>query len=804
MKHAQNKQKMTHMCKNLQLILLVSLLARASNLHAVEPSSGAPIEFDPVGCLNLRGPQNFKGIAVPFGMVKLGPQHADGGDRPRLTLGRNYMSGFFHTSAIAMVWGHGNEYRNLAVLPMAGSLEVDRKMRVQDYAIRAGDYASILQGDVGGTTFALTTARRSAFHRYTPANTGPFHLVIDASHQINGGPREGELKWHLGTSVAVEPDGTVTGCTRFAGGWGGSGECRLYFALVVDRKPDQIGTWRHEIASGAEKPWPTGTYAPLELKPGNTKEEDKGVEFPKGLLSRHYQGATINGQKLPRYRDFLRCGADVGATLSWQSWPKDAVLNLRVGLSHRSAAQALANLRQEMPDTDFAAAAARARTQWTEVLSTITVEGSDPQVLSAFYMLYRNVVLSPTDKTGEHPDPAENGIYYDDFCTLWDTYRSKFPLLAWALPQRHGAIAQGMLTAIRHEGGFIFDSHIQNTPTRTQGGCNGEIVLADAIMKGSPGVDAETVYKHLLFNATTPSPVPGSHGRQAKATIPAVLDLAGPINTHLLENLPANWAISQVAGRLGKKEDQERFQAAALMWTKWFSLKKDHRNTVMFAQDDDYQGFIPGDFYEGGVPVYSYYVPHDAGGLVKAMGGPEKMIRRMQKDFGQGKGPSNEMLMFPQHLYHWCGRPDLTMATMRKIIGHRPPSPGDEKRKSNLFSGRWNGDEDDGAQSSWYLWQSIGLYPVDGTDLYLIVSPIHPKVTFQRNGKPFVLEAKNAAPENLYVQSAELNGKPLSRAWLRYDEISQGGRLTVTMGPEPSTWGRTETPPSASDGRQQP
>jgi len=108
------------------------------------------------------------------------------------------------------------------------------------------------------------------------------------------------------------------------------------------------------------------------------------------------------------------------------------------------------------------------------------------------------------------------------------------------------------------------------------------------------------------------------------------------------------------------------------------------------------------------------------------------------------------------------------------------------------------GNDDSGGTASWYVWSAIGLFPVAGQDIFLIGSPIFDSVTPALSGASFTVEASGNSDGAIYVQRATLNGAPLERAYLRYAELADGGRLVLEMGTAPSEWGSGLRPPSCS------
>jgi predicted alpha-1,2-mannosidase len=197
-------------------------------------------------------------------------------------------------------------------------------------------------------------------------------------------------------------------------------------------------------------------------------------------------------------------------------------------------------------------------------------------------------------------------------------------------------------------------------------------------------------------------------------------------------------------------------------------------------------------FYEGNSWTYSLYVPQDVAGLIHKSGGPQRFLERLDAFFDvPGRyDVGNEPGFLTPYLYTWAGRQDKTAERIREIVA------------KNYHTGRAGlpGNDDSGAMSSWYLFGVMGIFPNAGQDVYLIGTPAIPEVTLHLPGnKTFVIEARHVSDENRYVVAATLNGRPLDRAWLRHEEIVQGGRLLLEMSPKPGTWPTGQFPPSSSD-----
>ena len=204
-------------------------------------------------------------------------------------------------------------------------------------------------------------------------------------------------------------------------------------------------------------------------------------------------------------------------------------------------------------------------------------------------------------------------------------------------------------------------------------------------------------------------------------------------------------------------------------------------------------------YYEGSSYQYSTYVPHDVKGLIEKTGGDEAFIKWLDDFFGSGN--SN---LRPEGLYTHVNEPDLLAAFLYIHAGRADKTEGQVRalmqREYRTGRGGLPGNDDSGTMSSWYVWNAIGLYPNAGQDFYYVGSPIFTRSTIDLgNIRKFVVEAQNSSVVNKYVQSATLNGNILNRAWLTHSEISGGGTLRLLMSDKPSSWGKTNRPPSISD-----
>ena len=136
----------------------------------------------------------------------------------------------------------------------------------------------------------------------------------------------------------------------------------------------------------------------------------------------------------------------------------------------------------------------------------IEIEGT-PDQKKMFYSALYHTMLMPVDRTGEIPLWISSKPYYDDFYTIWDTFRSSFPLITFIDPARQTDILNALLDIYKCDG-YLPDARSGNCNGRIQGGSNAEVVIADAFAKGLEGIDYEFALKAMLKDATVP---PGDH-----------------------------------------------------------------------------------------------------------------------------------------------------------------------------------------------------------------------------------------------------------------------------------------------------
>jgi predicted alpha-1,2-mannosidase len=743
------------------LCVFTAVAVVATSAAAAAPTQAAPSHHaaDVYNFLGVDwGGNTFVGSTLPFGMVKLGPDMESFDGRPS---GFGYMSGgtilgFSHLH----LSGASGKYGNILVMPTTGPLEHEHieSPRV-DEVNHPGYYAATLTRY--HVRAELTSTRRVGVHRYTFLQAGPAHLTVDLAHCLDKGTGW-ESQRFLGGELQAVSDHEVQGYGRYTGGWNRGGEYRVYFDMVLDQPATSVQIWNGATTSDSSS-------SPVTID----QDEPFGASF--NLNVRAHQ-----------------------------------TVQAKVGISFISAAQAHDNIATEDAGWSFDAVRSAATSTWDNALSVIEVRGVTPSQRTQVYTALYHTMMMPVDRTGENPDwPTSypNHPYYDDFYAIWDTYRSSAPLLTLIAPDRERDLLRSLIDIYKHTG-FMPDARSGNDNGRTQGGSNANVMVADAYMKGLTGIDYETAFQAMLKDASVPPKDQQKEGRggildyNSKGYVTLADQRSG---SRTVEYAYDDFAIAEMACGLHKDADAKLFASRASNWQNLWDRSLEHEGFKGFLRPRNPDGtwaapyFVvrgtwPDFFYEGDVWTYSLYAPQDVRKVIEFAGGEQAFLHRLDYTFlKQHFDVTNEPGFLMPMLYDWANRPDKTADVITLLL----------EKWFTAGRGGIPGNDDSGAMSSWFLFNSIGFYPNSGQPIYLIGTPSYPDVTIDvGHGKRLHIVARNLDPEhiNRYVQSVELNGKPLETDWFRHQEIADGGTLIFTMGSAPSAWGTTAPPPpSLSD-----
>jgi predicted alpha-1,2-mannosidase len=723
---------------------ITALLAAASLGMAAEASAVPSSEVDPLIGVDGHG-NTVPGPKVPFGFANPSP------DTDRLGLNTSGYSsqgdviGFSQTHVSGT--GGGGKYGNFRVMPITGALLLGGVSSPKQNERAAPGYYRVGLPRFG-VTAELTASRLAALHRYRFPAARPAHLVLDATSVVrieSADPQRALRAW-----VRVTGPRSFEGAGSFTGSFG-PGSHKLYFAARLSRRPKRLRAFR------------------------------AGTALPAG-----------------RERGVVRTNRGAGRVGVYASWPAGEArrVGLRIGLSFLSARKARRNLATQLGARPFKRVRGRAERAWRAALARIDVEGGSREQRRAFAAALYHSHVMPHDLSGENAWWRSRAPHYEDYFTLWDTFRTLHPLLTLVQPGRQADMVQSLVETYEHTG-WLPDGRIAGNNGLTQVGSNGDVLVADALVKGLPGIDYATAYRALRKNADVSSRRRWWEGRvltdYARLGYASLDERASASRT--MEYAYNDFAVAAVAQALGDGEAAARYRARSASWENLWdpatrSVRPRHADGSFvepYSPTRRHYGWED-PFYEGSGQEWSTFVPHDVERLIQRVGGDEAFVAWLDRLFESGgHDPANEPGFLAPWLYAHAGRPDRAAERVRSIV---------ERRYGDGRSGL-PGNDDAGALSSWYVWSAIGMFPNAGQGWYYVGSPLFARSRIELGGgRSFTVSAPGTSAQNRYVQSASLDGRPLERAWITHDELMGASELRLEMGPEPSGWGRGERPPS--------
>ncbi len=479
-------------------------------------------------------------------------------------------------------------------------------------------------------------------------------------------------------------------------------------------------------------------------------------------------------------------GSNVVFTARFRAKSAEPVL-LKVAFSYTDLEGARRNFAADFPGTgfDFEGTRRRAMDAWRDALDVVTVKGGTPRDRAVFesclfFAMQDPRIVADVDgryRAGDKVYQSSDFAYRTVF-SGWDVFRSEMPLLALIRPKDVSDTVNSLMATM--------DANNRKwLPVWDIFGCDSACMLGnpaiptilDAYAEGIRTFDAE----RALAASRSTMAVRGN----------GTLGYTHASMSHTLEYAYDDWCVGRLAEHLGKMEVAREHYAKSLAYTNCWSKEVDWMRSRM--KDG---GWMPWkgltEWWQGTAECNPYqqgwFVPHDPDGLIKLMGGKKRFAERLDEFMSLTPSRFEENLYYfhsnePVHLvpfmFHFADRPDLTQKWTRRICADF----------YDIGSRGLCGPEDEGQMTAWYVLASIGLHPAcPGAGVWMITSPVFDEVVIKLDpayfkGGTFTIRARNNSPENVYVQRAALNGKPLDRAWLRYDEVTSGGVLELEMGP---------------------
>ena len=494
-------------------------------------------------------------------------------------------------------------------------------------------------------------------------------------------------------------------------------------------------------------------------------------------------------------------------------------ITLKVSNSFTGFAGAIANLKAEIPDWDFARTENRLRQTWIRQLSCIEIEDNDESKIARFYgALYRASFLphQMNDTDGSYPsfdgglriNKTPNGeVYYGDY-SLWDTFRAMHPLINILWPQKSSSMISSLLRK-GHEGGFLPIFPAWNCYTSEMIGDHTLSVIADAWVKGVRGFDIEDAYRLMRHNAyDEPSSYEEYRLGKGRSALRSYLEYGFiPLEDQVKEAFHSreqtsrtmeyaydDFCLAQVAKDLGKEADYDSLIHRATFYRNVIDPRTGYaqgRHSDGTFLDADNHNSLESFISEGAPCHYTWFAPHDPYGLMEAVGGRKAYISKLDSLFNTNRyWHGNEPCHHVAYMYNYAGQPWKTQKWVAHILAH----------EYSDTPGGLSGNDDAGQMSSWLIFSSLGFYPVcPGTPYYLLSAPVFRKVKLNLPGNHhLVIEAENTGNDNIYVQSVTRNRKPYPKNFISHSDILSNATFHFILGDKPNyKWGsrKADCPP---------
>ena len=758
--------------------------------------------------------KTFPGSTTPFGMVQLSPDTITGGlkgpgypfegdNGPGYSFEHTTIEGFSFTHLSGVGW-YG-DFGNLQVMPTTGPMKLGSG-RINhpgegwrsayshaNESAEANYYAGMLEKY--GIRAELTAAPRAGMLRFSYPKNETARIQLNLARRIGGTSTR--------QCVKVVGDRAIEGwmrCPSAGGGWGngeGNVSYTIYFHMEFSKPLDHYGVWKIDIP-------------------------DNAFPVQQGLASSYfytdqYQDLVRRGEVLHGCNEYA--GNHIGFFAEFPSLVMDEKVVVKSGISFVSVDGARKNLALDIPGWDFEETRRKGRALWDDALSAIEIGGALEFENKIFYTaMYHSMidprVISDVDGNYAHGDGkihTAGGYTPRTIFSGWDVYRGEFPLLTLLNATVVNDEINSLVNLAESSGkGYLERWEIMNSYSGCMDGDPATSVILDAYSKGIRGFDIDKAYAAARQTAAGKN---GSTNRPENAFYMKhgyVPDQpSSPGLSWTLDNAYFDWCMARLALALGKKDDAQMFSARAANYRNIYDASVGSMRAKN-AKGDWIPWLGKTAFGQGCTesnPLQqTWFVPHDVFGLIELMGGRESfsgqleaLFEKTPPSFGWNEyyNHANEPVHHVPYLFVYAGKPWLTQKWVRRIL-------------TNAYHNDVNGicgNDDVGQMSAWYVLSAMGFYPVcPGEGIYILGSPLFASVRLHLDKKwykeaSFAITAENQAPNHPYVQSAKLNGKPLSRAWIRHNEIAAGGTLEFVMDAEPNKEWATRSedlPPSVA------
>ena len=661
------------------------------------------------------------GPQLPHGSINPSPDTPNGGQDGYDE--RQPIRGFSQLHVQGTGWGR---YGQLLLSPQTATFTSDEAGHDSDKAEeQATPYYYKVRLKRYGVLVEITPTHHAALYRLTyPARyvaDGTASLLLDICHNIPEHVYPAINGRYLGGEIKYDPtERLITGYGEYMGGFGSADSYRVYFAMSSDN-----------------------------------------VDFSKAQIQ---QTAYDNGRV--KTRKYAKIPVEVN------------VADVRIAVSMRSVDNAKRFLREETDGKDFATVAENGRQVWNNTLGRIKIDAQTDEEAELFYTsLYFSHVM-PRDRADDNPRWL--GENYDDHYCVWDTWRTKYPLMTLLDEQ---FVARTITSFINR-----YESDGVCNPTFTaaldwaerQGGDDNTNIIADAMVKGIKGFDYKKAYAYVKdYALSRRSPEYLRLGWQPEnGGIMAC--------SNALEYAYNDYCAYEVAMIMGDKSFADKMLERSKSWTKLFNPEQKDENAefrgfIVPRKEDgrfidipvrkSYASWVEY-FYEGNSWTYSLFIPHDFERLISLCGGRDEMIRRLEYGFNHELiALWNEPGFLSPFIFHHCGRPELSAKYVSML-----------RQKNYSLENGFCDNEDSGAMGSWFVFTGLGLFPNAGQDYYYVLPPAYAEATLQlANGRQLHITRDITCYPFTKVKAVYLNGRLQKGFTLRHADIMKGGELKFVL-----------------------
>ena len=717
----------------------------------------------------------FPGATAPFGMVQLSPQtnfelmfEADGSYN---TATYEYCAGYQYRDTTILGFAHTNfsgtghsDLGDLLIMPTTGPLVLDPLETESGdkgyYSVFSHEREKASPGfynvflESYGIDANLTASDRVGFHKYTFPETEDAHIILDLVYNVYH--HDNKNVW---TFIRVENDSLVTGY-RQTKGWARTK--KVYFAMEFSKPFKSYGHKKYDEL----------------LYNGFYRRFDEYENFPE------------------------MAGKDIRAYFNFDTEEGEELM-VKFALSNTGTKGALRNLEAEISHWDFNQVRAETVAKWNKALSHIDIDPLKESDKTTFYTAMYHSCLAPViyeDVDGQYLGLDQNIHQSEGFTnytifSLWDTYRAQHPLLNITQPERNNDMIKSMLAHQEQSvhGMLPIWSHYANE-NWCMIGYHATSVIADAIAKDIGDFDREKALEACVETATV-AYFEGLGPYMEYGYVPD--DLSHSSVSKTLEYAYNDWCIARIAESQGmasvQQEYDERGKSYKAVYDSSIGFMRPKLSDGQFREDYDPMDTHGQGFIEGNAWNYGLYVPQDIEDMIQMMGGKDLMSKKLDSlftmeiadkyiekheditrdgiigNYVHGNEPGHHI----PYLYNWTGNPEKTQERVRMIL-ETMYGPGVEGLCGN---------DDAGQMSAWYIFSSLGFYPVcPGSSEYAIGSPAVRKAYVKmKDGAVLTIRTENQSEKAVFVDQVLLNGKALEGWTLRHEDIAKGGELTFVM-----------------------